>query len=105
MRSMTGYGRGEAVGATGTVTVEIRTVNQRFLELNLRLPRTYMYLEDTVRNHITACIARGRVEVFADFPEAAGTVPHICVHKEPDLEFSCQLSVFHVTLIFTLSRG
>lgn len=82
MRSMTGYGRGEAVGATGTVTVEIRTVNQRFLELNLRLPRTYMYLEDMVRNHITACIARGRVEVFADFPEAAGTVPHICVHKE-----------------------
>lgn len=82
MRSMTGYGLGEAVGATGTVTVEIRTVNQRFLELNLRLPRTYMYLEDMVRNHITACIARGRVEVFADFPEAAGTVPHICVHKE-----------------------
>lgn len=61
--SMTGYGRGEGQGPNGLVTVEIRSVNHRFCEVVLRMPRSLQALEDRVRRQIQDQIARGRLEV------------------------------------------
>ncbi|MGO0122894.1 YicC/YloC family endoribonuclease [Desulfothermobacter acidiphilus] len=61
---MTGYGRGEAVGPQGRAVVEIKSVNHRFCDLQLRLPRLYLGLEDALRRLIQARISRGRVEVY-----------------------------------------
>ncbi len=62
-RSMTGFGTGEIVGAAGRLTVEVRSVNHRFCEIVVRLPRDLSSLEDRVRSLVQASVLRGRVEV------------------------------------------
>jgi uncharacterized protein (TIGR00255 family) len=63
MRSMTGYGAGRAGTAAVRVSVEIRSVNQRFLDVKLSLPREYAAWERELRQRVTAVADRGRVEV------------------------------------------
>ncbi|WP_406678220.1 YicC/YloC family endoribonuclease [Moorella sp. ACPs] len=72
LNSMTGYGRGEARGAGRTVTVEIRAVNQRFLDVVIRLPRLYTALEEKIRQVIKNSLSRGRVEVMVSISEENG---------------------------------
>jgi uncharacterized protein (TIGR00255 family) len=62
-RSMTGFGAGEITTATGRYGVEIRSVNHRFSEVLVRLPRDLAPLEDRVRSLVQAHVLRGRVEV------------------------------------------
>jgi uncharacterized protein (TIGR00255 family) len=64
MQSMTGYGFG-ARDADGRVcTVELKSVNHRFLDISFRMPRVMAFLEDTVRKTISGRLARGHVDVF-----------------------------------------
>lgn len=63
IRSMTGYGRGEAQTPAGRFTVEVRSVNARFGEVLVRLPRDVTPLEDRVRAVVQSRVLRGRVEV------------------------------------------
>lgn len=62
--SMTGFGRGRSQSEKFTVTVEIKTVNHRFLEYNIRMPRQLIKIEDKIKKTIAQQISRGRVEVF-----------------------------------------
>ncbi len=62
--SMTGYGRGEHSSDTLRVTVELRSVNHRFLDLNMKLPRSWMPLERAIGGLLRDRLARGRVDVF-----------------------------------------
>jgi uncharacterized protein (TIGR00255 family) len=64
MYSMTGYGRGEATNGDVTVVVELKTVNNRFRDINLRLPREYLVLEPRIHAAIKGPVRRGRVEAF-----------------------------------------
>jgi uncharacterized protein (TIGR00255 family) len=61
--SMTGYGTGSAQKDGITVAVEIRTVNHRFLDLHVRIPREYLFLEGEVQQLVRNSLDRGRVEV------------------------------------------
>jgi uncharacterized protein (TIGR00255 family) len=63
IRSMTGYGRAEAQTPFGRLTVEMRSVNHRFGEVLVRLPRDLAPLEDRVRATVQSHVQRGRVEV------------------------------------------
>src|SRR5262245_35227723 len=63
MRSMTGYGAGTADAPTARVSVEIRGVNQRFLDVKVMLPREYAAWESDVRDRVRAAAERGRVDV------------------------------------------
>jgi len=63
MKSMTAFGRGEAEDSGCKMSIELRTLNHRFLDLHLRMPRSLMGLEDRLRQLISAHIARGRVEI------------------------------------------
>lgn len=62
--SMTGYGQAVAEGAGMRVSAEVRTVNHRFLEVAVRLPREWISLEEDVRKLVQARMARGRVDVY-----------------------------------------
>jgi uncharacterized protein (TIGR00255 family) len=64
MRSMTGFGRAEIERAKVRVAAEVRTLNQRFFELKLNLPRTWGEHEAEIRKLVQAVVARGRVELF-----------------------------------------
>ena len=62
--SMTGFGRGTLEEAAYGYTVEIKSVNNRFLEINVRMPRTLISLEDKIRKSIQQRLNRGKVDVF-----------------------------------------
>lgn len=64
LRSMTGFGRGENTGKFKQVTVEIKAVNHRFSEVQIRLPYQYSALEESVRRFILKQLSRGRLDVF-----------------------------------------
>ena len=68
IRSMTGFGRGEAPLGRGTISVEVRTVNERHLEVRPRLPREFTAFEQVVRDLVAAQFGRGHVEVSVRLP-------------------------------------
>jgi uncharacterized protein (TIGR00255 family) len=61
---MTGYGRGNAEENGRVFTIEIKSVNNRYLDINIRLPRQINSLEDKIRKHISSKISRGKIDVF-----------------------------------------
>lgn len=63
MKSMTGFGRASASENNFSITVELKTVNNRFLDVNLRLPGELQALEPVVKKLISSRLARGRVDV------------------------------------------
>src|SRR5438552_6156751 len=63
MRSMTGFGRGVASDDRFSISVELKTVNNRFLDISLRLPGELQSLENVIKKLIGARLSRGRVEV------------------------------------------
>ncbi len=63
IKSMTAYGRGEAESPGQKWVVELRSVNHRFLELSLNLPRRLWGLEDRLRKLIKSRLSRGRVDM------------------------------------------
>jgi uncharacterized protein (TIGR00255 family) len=69
IKSMTGFGQGEAADAGYAVQVEIKSVNHRYLDLFFRIPKQYSQLEETLRTVITGRLARGRVEVTLSVEE------------------------------------
>lgn len=69
IKSMTGYGRGEAVTASKKFTFELKAVNHRYNEIVLRLPRSLTPLEDRIRRLIQTRVTRGRVDGFLGFEE------------------------------------
>lgn len=64
LKSMTGYGRVKVENDLREITVELRSVNHRYLELNIKVPRIYGYLEEMVSKQAQAAIARGKVDIF-----------------------------------------
>ena len=64
MKSMTGYGKGEAAGANRKVTIEIKSVNNRFLDINTRFPKSLSYVEDVVKKKIQEVVKRGTLDVY-----------------------------------------
>jgi len=72
MRSMTGYGR-HAVQQDGReATVELKSVNHRYLDFGFRLPRDMQYLEGDMRSQISAALSRGRVDVVLTYVNHRG---------------------------------
>lgn len=76
IRSMTGYGRHQAVVNGWDVTVEIKSVNHRYFEYSSRLPRTCGFLDDKLKIYLQQHIARGKVDVYVslDAVETADSV-------------------------------
>ena len=73
-RSMTGFARGEARGAFGTLIWELRTVNHRYLDVSLRLPEELRSLDPECRVRINASVGRGKLDGQLRF-EPAATAP------------------------------
>jgi len=87
MRSMTGYGRGEAEAEGKKFSVEIKSVNHRYSEIIVKQPRQYMLLEENIRRLIQKNIQRGRVEVFIKVEETGEKKPEIKVDKDNALAY------------------
>jgi uncharacterized protein (TIGR00255 family) len=77
MKSMTGFGRGTVAGADFKVAVEIKTVNNRYLDIHLRLSQELSSLEMNIRKLISSRLSRGRVDLNISFERSATTTYEI----------------------------
>ncbi len=73
LKSMTGYGKGEASAPQGNFTVEIRSVNHRYGEVSVRMPRSFMALENDVKRLVSSLLKRGKIDVYVQWEEATAT--------------------------------
>lgn len=71
IKSMTGYGRGEAADLSKKITVEIKSVNHRYLDLNIKLPKKLNPFEADVRAYLKTQIVRGKVDVYITMDTSA----------------------------------
>jgi uncharacterized protein (TIGR00255 family) len=82
MRSMTGFGRAEVERGGIQATAEVRSLNQRFLEFKLNIPRGWGELEAEIRRLIQGVVARGRVEVFLRYVTSGPPPARLQVNDE-----------------------
>ncbi|AOM83245.1 YicC/YloC family endoribonuclease [Salisediminibacterium beveridgei] len=79
MKSMTGFGRSSKEMGNSVVTVEMKAVNHRYSEINIRLPRQLLFLEDRLKKLISQFVSRGKVDVFINLHGSAGTERQVVV--------------------------
>ena len=82
MRSMTGYGRYEVKNSKMSLTVEIRTVNNRFLDLSFKCPRSFIPLQDGMRSAINKHVIRGKADVFVNYTKLSGSSNALTIDNE-----------------------
>jgi len=80
MISMTGYGRGESESNGRKVVIELRSVNHRFLDLNIKLPRYFLFAEDYIRKTLSSAFARGHIDVFLNYENKSDTSTEITLN-------------------------
>ena len=71
---MTGYGRARETKNKRDITVEVRSVNNRYLDTTVKLPRAYIFAEDAIKQRVQRAVSRGKVDVFVAGAGTAGTV-------------------------------
>ena len=81
VKSMTGYGRAEEVFNGCTITVELRSVNNRYLDCNVRIPRLYLFAEEGIKTRVQNTISRGKVDVFVTLDSAGAERVQVTVNK------------------------
>ncbi len=82
VKSMTGYGRGEKTWEQTTVTVELRSVNNRYLDCTVKMPRTYIFAEDAIKERIKSRVARGKIDVFVSVTQTGGESFSVTINEE-----------------------
>jgi len=87
VRSMTGYGRGEAVSANKRFTIEVKSVNHRFLEIMVRMPKQLLPLEEKIKKTVQEKVSRGRVDIFISLEETGEKKRVVKIDKELGLAY------------------
>ncbi|MBK5276988.1 MAG: YicC family protein [Desulfuromonadales bacterium] len=72
IKSMTGYGKGDATSEQGGFSVEIRSVNHRYGEVSVRLPRAFLSQENEIKRLVSSTLKRGKIDVTVQWDEASG---------------------------------
>jgi len=85
LKSMTGYGVAERDFPLGKVAVEVRSINHKYLDISLRLPRGLFTLEPKVRDLVKKWISRGRVELIMRIDPSTSTVPRYRLEADTSL--------------------
>ena len=80
IKSMTGYGRAREVRNKRDITVEVRSVNNRYLDCTVKMPRMYAFAEDAVKARVQKAVSRGKVDVFISVDASAADVAKVNVN-------------------------
>ena len=91
IKSMTGYGRAREELNKRDITVEVRSVNNRYLDCTVKMPRMYAFAEDTVKQHVQKAISRGKVDVFITVDASAADVAKVTVNRELAAQYAAAL--------------
>ena len=82
MKSMTGYGRARAMLHLRDITVEVRSVNNRYLDCTVKMPRMYAFAEDAIKQCVQQAVSRGKVDVYITVDASAADVAKVTVNRE-----------------------
>ncbi|MGN8885855.1 YicC/YloC family endoribonuclease [Blautia sp. HCP28S3_G10] len=111
IKSMTGFGRAETVTAQRKITVELKSVNHRYLDLNIKMPRKFNVFEGQVRNLMKTYMQRGKVDVFISYEDYTASSVALKYNRELASEYLSYLKQmeeeFHLEndiRVTTLSR-
>ena len=91
IKSMTGYGRAREMLHKRDITVEVRSVNNRYLDCTVKMPRMYGFAEDAVKQHVQKAISRGKVDVFITVDASAADVAKVTVNHELAAQYAAAL--------------
>lgn len=78
---MTGYGRAKKTLSNRDITVEVRSVNNRYLDCTVKLPRAYIFAEDAIKGRVQKAVSRGKVDVFVTI-DSTGADEEVVVVNE-----------------------
>lgn len=89
---MTGYGRARREVHKRDITVEVRAVNNRYLDCGVKMPRMYAFAEDAVKQCVQKAVSRGKVDVFITVDASAADVAKVTVNKELAAQYAAALN-------------
>ncbi len=81
IKSMTGYGRCEVADKAKKITGEIRSVNHRYFDINIRVPRNYSFLEEYIREYVSTIASRGKIDVYVGMENYADEQKEVIVDE------------------------
>ena len=93
IKSMTGYGRAREMLNKRDITVEVRSVNNRYLDCTVKMPRMYTFAEDAIKQHVQQVVSRGKVDVFITVDASAADVAKVSVNQELAAQYAAALGV------------
>lgn len=111
LKSMTGFGRSETVTDEYKISVEIKAVNHRYLDLSIKMPKKFNFFEAGLRNLLKNYIQRGKVDVFINYEDY--TEDQLCLHYNASLaaeymdcfkKMEAQFGIKNDITVSTLSR-
>lgn len=82
LKSMTGYGRCERIIGLKKITAELKSVNHRFSDYNIKVPRQYGFLEDRVRHCVSESVSRGKIDVYVSIESCGEADKTVTANKE-----------------------
>ena len=94
IKSMTGYGRNESVLEGKKITCEIKSVNHRYSDYSVKVPRYYGFMEDRVRKYVSNYISRGKVDIYISIDNFGDTDREILLNEgiaKTYIDALCQL--------------
>ena len=93
MKSMTGFGRAKQEKNNRIYQVEIKSVNHKYNDINIKLPRSLSYLEDKIKKELSSNIERGKVDVFISFENYSNEGKQVVINHELAKEYVKQLKI------------
>lgn len=82
IKSMTGFGKSILINEQREYQIEMKSVNHRYLDINVRIPRQLMYLEEAIKKEISSKIKRGKIEVFINFQDKKQEGEKVLINKD-----------------------
>ena len=82
IKSMTGYGKANLIKDERIYQIEIKSVNHRYLDINIKLPKVISYLEEDIKKSISSKIKRGKVDVFVNFENYSSEGKNIKINTQ-----------------------
>lgn len=83
IKSMTGFGRAESVTKERKIVIEMKSVNHRYCDMNIKMPKKLNFFETAIRNYLKKYIGRGKIDIFITYEDY--TEDNVCVKYNPEI--------------------
>jgi len=93
MKSMTGFGRAKLEKNNRIYTIEIKSVNHKYNDISIKMPRSFSYLEDKIKKEISKSVARGKIDVYISFENYSEEGKQVIINQELVNEYMKQFKI------------